>query len=98
MQIVSERTIVPRPLQRPSDIERRPIDFGIEAPPPPAARPEATIIKGAISRETEVIPEAAGAPVTEDSLRQNPVAETQANDHLAEKPAEVEDDWGEGIL
>ena len=34
MQIVSERTNIPRPIQRPSDVERHPIDFGIEPPPP----------------------------------------------------------------
>jgi hypothetical protein len=53
MRIVSERTMVPRPLQRPSDVERRPIDFGIEPPPPQPAREEATIIKPAITRDPE---------------------------------------------
>ena len=57
MQIAAERAMVPRPLQRPSDVERRPIDFGIEPNAPAPARPEATIIKSAISQETELVVE-----------------------------------------
>ena len=87
MEIVSERTMEPRPLQRPSDVERRPADFGIEAPPPPAAKPEATIIKGAISRDPEVVSE----PMPVEVEPNPPVIETD-ND------AKIEDDWGEGIL
>ena len=49
MQIVSERIVVPRPLQRPSDIEMRPSDFGIESPPPAPPKPAATIVKSALS-------------------------------------------------
>src|SRR5665213_3429047 len=53
MKIVVERNMAPRPLQRPSDLERRPIDFGIEPTPPQPTKPEATIIKSAISRDPE---------------------------------------------
>lgn len=82
MQIVSERTMEPRPSQRPSDIERRPIDFGIEAPPPAPAKPEATIIKGAISPEFESVQESsAGEPEATTS-----VAEAKPQATLEDKP------------
>ena len=84
MQIVAERTNAPRPLQRPSDIERRPIDFGIEPPAPPAARPEATIIKPAISKDPE--PESPPIPSTPEPTP----PETHGE--------QMEEEWGEGIL
>ena len=86
MQIVAERTMVPRPLQRPSDIERHPIDFGIEPPPPALAKPEATIVKSAVDREPELPPSKVELePPNEPSQEVN-----NDEDH--------NDDWGEGIL
>ena len=84
MQIVSERVMAPRPLQRPSDVERRPIDFGIEPSPTAAPKPEATIIKSAISREPEPTPE-----LTEIESATPPPA-------VIKDPPD--DDWGDGIL
>jgi hypothetical protein len=87
MQIVRERTMSPRPLQRPSDVERHPIDFGIEPSPPQATKPEATIIKPAISRDPE--PEiATSEPAPELATKPVPAQETEGET----------DDWGEGIL
>lgn len=86
MQIVSEQILVPRPLQRPSDVERRPIDFGIEpAPPSTAPKPEATIIKPAISIDPEPIQESIEMEIEREIA--SPAVE----------PVE-EDDWGDGIL
>lgn len=86
MQIVAERTMEPRPLQRPSDIERRPIDFGIEPPPKAPERPEATIIKPAISKDVDLPPA-------------NPVEEPRKPEPTQEpKQKENEEEWGEGIL
>jgi hypothetical protein len=85
MQIVAERVMIPRPLQRPSDVERHPIDFGIEPSPPAPARPEATIVKSAISVEVDVV-EITPAPEPQRQI---------------EPPAEIdspEEEWGEGIL
>ena len=84
MQIVSERVMAPRPLQRPSDIERRPIDFGIEPNPPQPQKPEATIIKSAISRE----PDPAVEP---PEVNSSTVIPMESNDSAV-------DDWGDGIL
>ena len=97
--------MAPRPIQRPSDVERHPIDFGIEAPPPGPVRPEATIIKSAISRDPE--------PALE-SLPNPSQTETQADVQLTGAPqpnsveksvnltneqiTNIEEDWGEGIL
>ncbi|HEY0983711.1 MULTISPECIES: hypothetical protein [unclassified Schlesneria] len=92
MQIVSERIQTPRPLQRPSDVERRPIDFGIEPTPPQPTRPAATIIKPAIARDQEPEIKAAGAkPESELVAPPAPVPE-----EIPVEPAEEE--WGEGIL
>lgn len=85
MQIVAEYILAPRPLQRPSDLERSPTDFGIEPAPAAPAKAEPTIIKPAISNEPEIIRE---------SIEFNIEIETTAP---TEDPAE-EDDWGEGIL
>ncbi len=86
MQIVVERNMVPRPIQRPSDIERRPIDFGIESPPPAAAKAEATIVKPAISDDFET--------VVEQSHPEPKIGDTPPTSDL---PI-AEDDWGDGIL
>lgn len=81
MQIVQERTIVPRPIQRPTDIEKRPSDYGIEAPPPPAPKPESTIIKPAVSLE----PETAQDPA---------IKSTNGNQQTPEpESAPEKDDW-----
>ena len=91
MQIVGERTIVPRPVQRPSDIERRPIDFGIESPPPAPPKPEATIVKSAITADFELIQES--IEIDFQSVPPKP--------DVIEVPSEEpngEEDWGEGIL
>ena len=96
MQISAERTMVPRPIQRPSDVERHPIDFGIEPNAPAPARPEATIIKSAISQETELIVE-----TTEFSSSPTPtesISTPAATSHLPAKDEEKEEEWGEGIL
>ena len=76
--------MIPRPLQRPSDIERRPIDFGIEPAPVKPAKPEATIIKGAISLDS-------------DQVLQDPSTESAATTpaEIQDDPA---DDWGDGIF
>ena len=92
MQISAERTMVPRPLQRPSDVERHPIDFGIEPNAPAPARPEATIIKSAISQETELIVE-----ITEFESSPTPI-ESTPNPLNESAKAEEEEEWGEGIL
>ena len=91
MQIVAERNNAPRPVQNPSDIERRPIDFGIEPIPQAPQKPEATIIKGAID--------------VNDAPEPTSVAETSdepSSELPAEKPSDSaptsEDEWGEGIL
>ena len=89
MQIVSERTMAPRPLQRPSDVERHPIDFGIEPSPPPPQKPEATIIKSAISREPDPAPESTEPKSTEIEPPPKSVADSDNR---------LDDEWGEGIL
>jgi hypothetical protein len=71
MQIVSERLMAPRPLQRPSDVERRPIDFGIEPPPPQPAKPEATIIKPAVSRDPEPTPQSPEAELAPEPSKES---------------------------
>ena len=88
MQIVVERRMAPRPLQRPSDLDRHPIDFGIEPPPPPPPKPEATIIKSAISREPE--------PVVDppQGLLEKEVVSNQKEP----EQDQVTDDWGDGFL
>lgn len=88
MQLVLDLTNVPRPIQRPSDVERHPIDFGIEPPPPAASKPEATIIKSAISLEIETIIEELPMPA-------QPPAPDPANERSTD---DASDDWGEGIL
>lgn len=91
MQIVSERTVVPRPLQRPSDVERRPIDFGIEPSPTPPPKPEATIVKSAISRDPDPIPESSES----EPIKTEPTKEILPPNVVA---PEADDVWGEGIL
>ena len=86
MHIVAERIMNPRPLQRPSDVERHPIDFGIEPNAPLPAKPAATIIKPAISQDPDPIP----APTLTDV---EPVSPPEMK-----KEDPVEDEWGEGIL
>jgi hypothetical protein len=86
MQIVGERTSAPRPIQRPSDVERHPIDFGIEPTPAAPAKPEATIVKPAVSHEPE--------PEREVSE----ISPTGEIEERAEEPQKPEDDWGEGIF
>ena len=96
MQISAERTMVPRPLQRPSDVERHPIDFGIEPNAPAPARPEATIIKSAISQETELVIE-----MTEIESLPAPMKSTSTPAVTSDEPTkaeEKEEEWGEGIL
>jgi len=95
MEIVAERTMEPRPVQRPSDVERRPIDFGIEPTPPAPAKPEATIIKPAVSRDTE--------PVVETTaVVESTTIEVTPNPEPVKPPSatteSVDEDWGEGIL
>ena len=90
MQIVKERTVVPRPIQRPSDVERRPIDFGIEPSPPAPQKPEATIVKSAISRDPDPIPESSDIEPT------IPIKEVLPPNVVA--PEADDDGWGEGIL
>lgn len=88
MQIVSEHILVPRPLQRPSDVERSPLDFGIEPAPAAApARPEATIIKPAISADPEIIRESIEIEVSIETVTPEP-----------DPVEEEEEEWGEGIL
>jgi hypothetical protein len=95
MRIVAERLMEPRPLQRPSDVEQRPIDFGIEAPPPQPAKTEATIIKPAISREPE--------PTV---IGDQPADKSESLNRPAVEPVKIEiepvaldqEEWGEGIL
>ena len=86
MQIVAERTIVPRPVQRPSDLERRPIDFGIEPPPPTPPKPEATIVKSAIDHNFDSVLES-----TENESK--PMSPEKTVDQSGD-----EENWGEGIL
>ena len=95
MQIVAERAMVPRPLQRPSDVERRPSDFGIEAPPPLPARPEATIIKPAVSREPDSAVEISHVP--DSALPPSETTESPSG-RWNQTPDPVEDEWGEGIF
>ena len=92
MQIVTERTNAPRPIQRPSDVERHPIDFGIEPNPVAPQKPEATIIKSAISREDVPTPNVVEDTPISQVATGEPVAPAQV------EPQEPEDDWGEGIL
>ena len=96
MQISAERTMVPRPLQRPSDVERHPIDFGIEPNAPAPARPEATIIKSAISQETELIVERIEIESTSSEINSDP--NPVESRHEIAKEEEPEEEWGEGIL
>ena len=96
MQIVAERPMVPRPLQRPSDVERHPIDFGIEPNAPAPARPEATIIKSAISQETELIEETTEIESTPTPMISNSNSVTTNEEPVKED--EKEEEWGEGIL
>lgn len=86
MRLVEERTVVPRPVQRPSDVERRPIDFGIETPPAPAPKIEATIIKPAIDPDFQSVPESV------ESVENTTVSEPDLT------VAADEEEWGEGIL
>lgn len=95
MQIVAERTIEPRPLQRPSDVERRPIDFGIEPPPRAPEKPEATIIKSAISKEPEITPPPVDTLVVENPVVTAPADQAPPADFAKEN---AEEEWGEGIL
>lgn len=88
MQIVTERTSAPRPIQRPSDVERHPIDFGIEPTPPAPPKPEATIVKPAISPEPE--------PETDVPQSQPTMEATDVGESAEEQPKD--DDWGEGIF
>lgn len=92
MTLVAERTAVPRPFQRPSDIELRPIDFGIEAPPPPPPKPAATIIKSAISIDIDEIAEQTQSSVESPEPDPDPAPPQQ------DSPNAPADDWGEGIL
>ena len=98
MRIVAERWMEPRPLQRPSDVEQRPIDFGIEAPPPQPARPEATIIKPAVSREPG--PTGMGDLPAEqsESLTGPAVEPVKIAIERIEPVAPDQEEWGEGIL
>ena len=101
MRIVAERLMEPRPLQRPSDVEQRPIDFGIEAPPPQPARPEATIIKPAVSREPE--PTGLGDLQADksESMIGPAVEPVKIAIERIEPVAPVapdQEEWGEGIL
>ena len=88
--------MVPRPLQRPSDVERHPIDFGIEPNAPAPARPEATIIKSAISQETELIVERIEIESTSSEINSDP--NPVESRHEIAKEEEPEEEWGEGIL
>jgi len=90
MHIVAERIMNPRPLQRPSDVERHPIDFGIEPNAPLPAKPAATIIKPAISQDPEPIPGTIPAAKLQDVEPVSPP--------MMKKEDPVEDEWGEGIL
>lgn len=90
MQIVAERISIPRPIQRPSDVERRPIDFGIEPAPPAPPKPESTIIKPAISIEPDPEPGIKQVTATETSAPEPPKAPTE--------PETTDDGWGDGIL
>ena len=96
MHIVSEIRMIPRPVQRPSDIERRPVDFGIEPPAPAPPKVEATIIKSAISYDFDSqtdspdqksVPQNNGPEIPETKV-------TRKNDDVTD----VDDDWGEGIF
>ncbi|WP_010583484.1 hypothetical protein [Schlesneria paludicola] len=95
MQIVAERVMAPRPLQRPSDVERRPIDFGIEAPPPAPVKPEATIIKSAVDRETI---QALEVTVIESKTQTTIVESISEVTIEPKRDVTTEDDWGDGIL
>jgi hypothetical protein len=98
MQISSERTMVPRPLQRPSEVERCPIDFGIEPNAPAPARPEATIVKSAISQETDMVVQTTELEPSSNSM---PRPTTITPDPVVTRiqPVEAEEEeWGEGIL
>lgn len=83
MHIVAETIMRPRPLQRPSDVERFPIEFGIEPNAPLPAKPVATIIKPAVSQEPDPI-----VTADEQEIDQGPVQE----------PPLEQEEWGEGIL
>lgn len=96
MQLVTERTNVPRPIQRPSDIERHPIDFGIAPPPPAPPKPEATIIKSALAMEVEVTIEVQQVPAEPEKPLPDQTVNEPQKEHLPEE--ESTDDWGEGIL
>jgi len=105
MRIVHERIMVPRPIQRPSDVERRPIDFGIEAPPPAPPKPDATIIKPAISRDADAVIETTIETVTvkETILLTSvdadvPIEPATPPRAEADDSAPPKDDWGDGIL
>ena len=95
MQIVVERTNAPRPFQEVSDVERHPIDFGIEPKPPAPKKPEATIIKSAISPDTETAVDSATLTEAESS---KPKEVAPSETMVEETIIEPEDDWGEGIL
>ncbi len=96
MQIAAERTMVPRPLQRPSDVERHPIDFGIEPNAPAPARPEATIIKSAISQEIELVVEQVEIVSPPSEIKSDSIPAV-TNDNTV-KNEEPEEEWGAGIL
>ena len=98
MKIVREKTNAPRPIQRPSDVERRPSDFGIEAAPPPPPKPAATIIKPAVSLEVEELlvvetEEACETPTpsADEPASPEPVSPEPTNPN-------PDEEWGEGIL
>ncbi len=104
MHIVAERIVVPRPIQRPSDVERRPIDFGIEPAPAAPPKPEATIVRSALSQEDRE------RGLTVEILEVEVITEIQLTTEVlppadAPPPPPVEtpettddDEWGEGIL
>ena len=97
MRLIADKTNAPRPFQKISDVERRPIDFGIEPAAPTPPKPEATIIKSAISRDSE--PELKSAAVSQPSIDQAPPEVLNIETPPIEAAAECTDDeWGEGIL
>jgi hypothetical protein len=108
MQIVSERNAVPRPVQNPSDLERRPIEFGIEALPPAPQKPDGTILKATIQEDMErqdsstteagtveeQKPAAADKIATPDNA-----ASPDKPESASKKPEPIEDEeWGEGVF
>lgn len=92
MHIVAERIMNPRPLQRPSDVERHPIDFGIEPNAPLPVKPAATIIKPAISPDLDPVP-----PPENPEIKSQPEIKSVTPPEIKQDDSD-EDDWGEGIL